>query len=291
MFTKRPDGRLVDDVPPYRRIMPYLMRGRNESAVYFEQHVDLTRTEAFVAQFNAAHADTKITLFHVVTWGIVRTLAEHPNLNRFVAGGRIYQRDGIWLSYSAKKVIAEGSPVVVLKRRFDPAQSFEAMVADMWAELRVGRSDEESTTDKELDVLLRLPGLGLRALLALGRFADAIGLLPRVFIENDPMFAGVFVANLGSLKMDAAFHHLYEYGNISIFCVIGRTHEEPVVVDGGVVPRRTAVLRFSYDERVEDGLYAQHALTDFQRLVEDPVAAGILGPGNGKVAPTFDARG
>ena len=289
MFTKRPDGRLVDDVAPYRRIMPYLMRGRNESAVYFEQHVDLTRTEAFVEQFNAAHPDTKITLFHLVTWGIVRTLADRPNLNRFVAGGRIYQRDGIWVSYAAKKVLAEGSPLVVLKRRFDPAQAFENMVADMWGDLRVGRSDAESTTDKELDVLLRLPGLGLRVFLALERLADALGLLPRVFIENDPMFASVMIANLGSLRMDAAFHHLYEYGNIPVFCVIGRSHEEPVVVEGSVVPRRTAVLRFSYDERVEDGLYAQHALADFQRLVEDPVAAGILGPGNGKVAPTFDA--
>lgn len=288
MFTRRPDGRLVDDVAPYRRIMPYLMRGRNESAVYFEQHVDLARTEAFVKQFNAAHPETRITLFHVVTWGIVRTLAEHPNLNRFVGGGRIYQRDGIWVSYSAKKVLAEGSPLVVLKRRFDPAQAFVDTVADMWGDLAVGRSDEESTTDKELDVLLRLPGLGLRALLALERLADALGLLPRAFVEKDPMFASVFVANLGSLKMDAAFHHLYEYGNIPIFCVIGRTHAEPVVVDGSVVPRRRAVLRFSYDERVEDGLYAQHALADFQRLVEDPVGAGILGPGNGQVAPTFD---
>lgn len=274
MRNRRPDGALARDVPPYRQIMPYLMRGRNESAVYFEQHLDLARTEGALAAFNQAHPEARATLFHVIIWAAVRTLSERPHLNRFIAGGRIYDRDGIWISYSAKKAIEDGSPIVVIKRRFDPAQPFSRMVADMQGALQAGRSDRRSTVDRELSLILRLPG-PLRALVfGLQRTLDALGLLPRAFIESDPLYASLFVANLGSLKMDAAYHHLYEYGSISLFCVIGRRGEEAVVEDGRVVPRRTAVLRFTYDERIEDGLYAGQALAHFQRLVEDPQLDG-----------------
>ena len=102
MRRRRADARLVRDAPPYRRIMPYIMRGRNESAVYFDQELDLARTEPFLDDFNRTHDGVRLTLFHVVVWGAVRVLDERPRLNRFVAGGRHWQRDGIWISYSAK---------------------------------------------------------------------------------------------------------------------------------------------------------------------------------------------
>jgi hypothetical protein len=256
--------------------MPYLMRGRNESVVYFEQEHDLTKTLPVIERFNKAHPDTPISLFHLVTWAAVKTLDERPNLNRFVAGGRVFQRDGIWISYSAKKEKAEGSPIVVLKRRFEPGEPFEAMVTAMHSELRTNRSDDESYTDKELNLVLKAQGLPLRGLMALERFADAFGLLPASYIRNDPMFASLFIANLGSLRMDSGYHHLYEYGNIPIFCVIGRTRETPVVVNGKVTARPTATLRFSYDERIEDGLYAQSALERFRSYVEDPEASDLF---------------
>ena len=36
---KRPDGKLATDVAPFRQMMPFLMRTRTESAVYFEQRI------------------------------------------------------------------------------------------------------------------------------------------------------------------------------------------------------------------------------------------------------------
>ena len=99
---RRKDADLVRDLPDYRRMMPLLMRTRNESAVLFEQRVDATRALEFIARHNETH-DRKISLFHLVVWAIVQTLAERPRLNRFTSGGRLYQRRGIWISYSAKK--------------------------------------------------------------------------------------------------------------------------------------------------------------------------------------------
>ena len=92
MFWRRPDGELVRDLPPTKAIMPYLTRGRNESAVYFEQQVSMRKADAFTRTFNEAHPETPITVQHLVMWSITRVLEQYPTMNRFVAGGRLYIR-------------------------------------------------------------------------------------------------------------------------------------------------------------------------------------------------------
>ena len=86
------------------------------------------------------------------------------------------------------------------------------------------------------------------------------------------MYTSVFVANLGSIKIDAAYHHLYEHGTCPLFVTIGQITHTPAVVDGALVARPTVTLRYSFDERVEDGLYCAHALKLFAERVEDPAS-------------------
>ncbi len=95
VWWKRSDGDLVRDVPDLRRIMPYVMRTRNESTVNFEQRLDVGKAQQFVRAFNEAHPETRTSLFHVLMWASRQGLVEFPNLNRFVSGGRLYQRKGV----------------------------------------------------------------------------------------------------------------------------------------------------------------------------------------------------
>jgi hypothetical protein len=274
MLWRRPDGDLVRDVPPTKAIMPYLMRGRNESAVYFEQRVAMRNADAFMRDFNEAHPETPINVQHLVMWAITHVLDQFPTMNRFVAGGRLYQRRGIWFTYSAKQSLKGASPLLVLKRRFDPAESFEEMVAAMARQLHDDRYEGGlSRSDHEAALILELPGLLRRLVLSVGRFGDAFGLLPRSMIEPDPMYASAFFANLASIGMDACYHHLYEYGSIGIFCVIGRATTDPGSPTSGPDRRRTMVLRWTFDERVEDGLVAGYALKRAKQILEDPAAS------------------
>jgi hypothetical protein len=82
-------------------------------------------------------------------------------------------------------------------------------------------------------------------------------------IDGDPLFCSVFVANLGSVGLDAGYHHLWEHGNCPIFCVIGR-------VRPGASGRRVVTLKWTYDERIEDGLYCARALERLRELLESP---------------------
>jgi len=86
------------------------------------------------------------------------------------------------------------------------------------------------------------------------------------------MYTSAFLANLGSLKIDAAYHHLYEHGNCPLFVTIGRVAQVPAVEDGNVVTQSQVTIRYSFDERVEDGLYCAKALQLLQQRLENPAS-------------------
>jgi hypothetical protein len=264
VFGRRPDASLVKDLPAIRRFMPFVSPRRNESLVYFEHEIDVEAALAFAAaRSKARDAAAPVTLFHLVLRALALVLAERPRLNRFVAGGRVWQRDGVWLSFSAKMKIEDGAPVITVKRRIDPEKGLDAMVDGVLGGLGEGRSGRPSTADKEVGLLLRLPVPVIRLALALARFADGLGLLPRGMIEGDPLYASVFIANLGSVGLDAGYHHLWEWGNCPIFCVIGR-------VRPGAGGHRVVTLKWTYDERIEDGLYCARSLERLRELLESP---------------------
>ena len=269
MLFSRPDGTPATDVAPFRRMMPFLMPTRNESVVYFEQWIDLTKTTVFIEAWNARHPERKITVFHVFLAGVVKALSERPRLNRFVIGSRIWQRDGIHLSFAAKKKLEDGAPLAVLKRRFEPTATFEQLVENVYGDVKEGRSDKKSHVDKELSIFLRMPGPLLRIGVALFRWLDSWNLLPGAFIHPDPMYASMFIANLGSVKLDSAYHHLYEWGNCPFFAALGRTQE--VVTPEGT--RSMCSIKYSFDERIEDGLYCAKGLELVRAFVEDPPSA------------------
>lgn len=274
MLLGRSDGSLARDVPAYRQIMPFIMRGKNESAAYFEQELDLTKTQAFIDRWNAT-SPLRVTLFHVFLWASIQTLGARPRLNRFVAGSRIYQRDGIWISYSAKKAMNDDSPVVVLKKRFEAGRPFGELVEQMHAHVGEGRSDKKNHVDKELSIILALPSFLIRMLVALQLWLDSKNLLPHALIENDPLYASMFIANVGSLKLEALHHHLYEYGNIPVFAALGRSKRIVTVGDDGqIATKLVAMVKYTYDERVEDGLYCAAALGHLQEILESASTLG-----------------
>ena len=267
---RRPDGAIARDAPGYRRFMPALMPSRNGSIVFFDQLVRVDGTERFLDQVRAEHPDLHPTIFHVVLWALARTFHLHPRINRFVAGGRLYQRDGVWISFTVKSELSEEGTLLELKHRFEAEQSFPDLVRDLQrgvAEMRGGR---EGLADRELDLFLHLPSPLRRGIVRVASAANGLNLLPPSFIDGDPFFASAFATNLGSVGLDAAFHHLYEYGTIPIFCTLGLIHDGIVVDDGRPTVCRVASVKFSYDERVDDGLYAGHALEDFRAMVENP---------------------
>ncbi|MDY0003659.1 MAG: 2-oxo acid dehydrogenase subunit E2 [Polyangia bacterium] len=272
MLRRRADGKPVERVHPIRQVMWHLMPGRNQSAVFFEQQVDVGAAQAF-AESLSAKGPHRVTLFHLVLAAAARTLHAHPRLNRFVAGRCLYQRNEVEISFSLKQSFEERAPILAMKRVFPRGETLEEMldaIAALVAKGRGGRSSASS--DLEVRLASRMPrpvvALVVRTLLGL----DGLGLLPASILKGDPLFASLFVANMGSLGLDAGFHHLYEYGNIPIFLMLGRVAPQVVAEGDRAVVRPMMKLRYTFDERIEDGFAAARALGTLQGLLEDPEA-------------------
>lgn len=254
----------MTDLPAMRRFLPFVSPRRNDSLVYFAQDIDAEPGLAFLERINADRpADRRVTYFHLLLRALSRTLAERPRLNRFVSGGRLYQRDGIWISFSAKRAFTEEAPILTVKRRMDQDAGLLEMVDSILDRLGASRRGARSTADGEMDLLLRLPPPLIRAVLRAARGLDALGLLPRSMIDADPLFASAFLANLGSVGIDAGYHHLWEWGNCPVFGVLGRLEAGP---DG----RRRVTIKWTYEERIEDGFNAALGLGLVREGLERP---------------------
>jgi hypothetical protein len=268
----RPDADLVPDVHPVRRIMPFVMPSRTESAVLCREQVLAGPAQEFLARLNARRpADRPASIFHMVLRSLAMCIHDRPRVNRFVAGGRYWQRRGVWLSFSGKRGMSDEAPMYTAKRLFPREETFEEMVDSMWETQMEGRSGKESSTDKEISLLLKMPPFLLSRFVRLGRWLNERNLFPKFMIDSDPLFATAFVANLGSVGIDACYHHNYDYGTIPVFLTIGRLKKVPIVNDVGlVVAADVFELKYTYDERTEDGFYVARGLDLIRQRLENP---------------------
>ena len=265
MFGRRADATPVQNLSALRRIMPYTSPRRNDSLFYMRQEIEVEAALEFLEKINLQRPDDRpVTLFHLLLRATARIITLRPGVNRFVKAGTLWQRDGVWLTFSAKVKIADGSPMITIKRRFDSeTETLEEMVDGIYDKLAFGRSGKKTTSDKEVSLLLRLPSIVIKTALAFARLADRWGLLPGGMIEADPLFSSVFIANLGSIGYPAGYHHLWEYGTTSIFGVMGK-------IEPGANGRRKMDMCWSYDERIEDGLYSYYSLELIRKGLEEP---------------------
>jgi len=57
----------------------------------------------------------------------------------------------------------------------------------------------------------------------------------------------------------------------NIFVVVGAYRNVPVATeDGHVEARRVSTLKYTYDERIEDGFYCARAIKRMKELLEEP---------------------
>jgi len=265
MLPWRPDAKPAENLSTMRRFLPYVSPRRNDSAFYMFQDIEVDAALAYLEEKNRDREPAqRLTLFHLYLRALSQAFALRPGVNRFVKGGRLWQRDGVYLTFSAKRSIEDGSPMITVKRRFEPeTESLEEMAEAVYARLNPQRRGEQTQSDKEMNLMVKLPGPIIQLLMKLADFLDYFGLLPGFMIEPDPHYASAFVANLGSIDYPAGFHHLWERGTASIFCVIGR-------VEPGDSGRRKMRIAYTYDERIEDGLYSYFTLDGIKERIESP---------------------
>jgi hypothetical protein len=257
-------------------MMPYVMRGRNESAVWHQQDYDLSKTWPWLDAWNRNHPSTPAGLFHLLMYSLGRVFHERPGLNRFISGGRIYQRNHVDLAFSVKLRMDDASPVVGVKIRVPHDEPFIEFMRRITSTITEARAEADTTAKKVFGRLRGLPAPVVSGAMRVLGVLDAWNLLPGAMIDSGYLHSTVYVANLGSVGIDRTVHHLCEYGTASFFGSLG-TSKRAVVVgrDGKPTVRDTVQVTWSFDERINDGFYCARSLKIPQQIVEDPESRGL----------------
>lgn len=265
--TSRSDGTLVK-VHPYRRIMWYIMPTRNESVVYFDAEIVADELLSYLEEINRRFP---CTLNDLCLAAVARGLVQTPEMDRFVVGHRLYQRTRSSITFSMKRQRKnKKSKLATVKQEIRGDQTLQTLIEDIASKVKVERSDKETYADKEFKLFNALPRPVFRGAFMIFKFLDYFNILPPSFVHNDPMYTSIFMANLGTVNMAAGYHHLYEYGTCPLFLMFGKVSEKPVVVDGELVVRKVLPVRFTFDERIDDGMTAGNGIYEMTGALERP---------------------
>lgn len=285
----RSDGDLVRGEAPVRRIMPYLMRGRNESCVYQESVYRIAAARVWLKAYNRTH-HPRATLFHLVAYATARAMETRPRLNRFVSGGRLYQRREVSISFVIKTAFKAEAAGATVKLTAPKGETFQAFSERISTHVDAAR-ETVRPVDKEVALIMRLPGPLVRLLVRLARVLDHWNLFPRFMIQDDPMYSTIFLANLGSVGVSDVFHHLYEYGTVSIFGAVSAPRRAPYASREGLSVEEVLSVRWTFDERIDDAFSCARSMMLIQKILENPNR--WLGPPEGTpvwLGSELDAR-
>ncbi len=263
------DGRVVK-VHPLNAMFPYMMRSRTESLVYFNTALDVENLLAYIEKKKSEGAELKF--FQLFIAAIVKLFKERPNLNRFISGRKLYQRNDIKISFIAKKVASDEGEETNVALTFNEKTTFKDVIDKMKRDIKVAKSDKvKKDDDKVIESFMKMPRFLLRMVFAFLRWMDFYFNMPRVFADVDPLRCSVYIANLGSIGIEAPFHHLFEWGNCSAFIAIGKIGYKPVALeDGTLTTRKMVEVKVSLDERIADGFYFARSLELMESYLKNP---------------------
>ncbi|MGI6669733.1 MAG: 2-oxoglutarate dehydrogenase [Acetivibrionales bacterium] len=270
-FGDRYDGRRLRTLDPFYRIIPFVMRKRSDSQNFFEDKIEISRTEAFIRR-KRKQSGIRLSMLHILIAAMVRTIALRPALNRFVAGYNIYARNEILFSLAIKKEKSFDSPETTIKFKFEPTDTIYDVAEKIERQvIENKKTDTSNKTDNFANIIMLCPGLLVKFAVFVLRSLDYFGLMPRFINELSPFHTSVFVTDLGSIGIDPVYHHLYDIGTTSIFVAFGMKFREKVMDrNNNIIDKRYIKMKIVTDERIVDGYYYASAFKLFKYLVQNP---------------------
>ena len=267
------DATLVRDIDPMHWFMPYLYPNRADNEAFIREEFDLTNLEAFLEKKNAeldrAH---RYTIFHAVCAAIVKTFTLRPKMNRFIKGCRLYQRDELSLGFVVKKQFKDNADEGLAFIKFPEDTTIDSLHERVMKEIfECRRDDAMDNSTKGMEMFTHLPRWLMRIVIHILHRLDFYGRVPYDLIKADPNYASVFLTNLGSIKLNAGYHHLSNWGTTSVFVVIGEKERRPVFHEDGTFEMRTMLdVGITLDERIADGYYYAKTVRLLKKLIENP---------------------
>ncbi len=269
MFGHRPDGKRLKNLDPIVQMTPYLMPMRCDAQVFLEHKADYETMSRYIAE--KSRQGQKITFMQILVAAYVRAVSRHPEVNRFIFNKQYFSRNNCSVSYTILKNPQDtDSNEDTVRILFD--------LTDTLFDVRDRMNDAvEKSRAAETDGfviglargLLSVPGLAT-FVVGLVRLLDRYGIAPGALIRELPLYSGLYVTNNGSIGLHHPLHHIYNFGNVSLFFGMGSILKEAVVENGKARMRRVLPVGITADERVCSGAHYAAFFFDVIHYMDHP---------------------
>lgn len=269
MFGLRSDGRKLKTLGPFFRVIPHVMKERSDAHVYYTQDLPLKYLDTYISK--KEEEGIRMSYMNIIYAALVRMLAEKPALNRFVMDGRTYARNGITISLAIKKEMTEEIEETTLKIPFTGSENIFEVKEKLDSTIAKNKDlSAENSTDRLAKLLSLVPDWLFKFIVNILMFLDKHGMMPKAVINASPFHTSAFLTNVGSLGIDAIYHHLYNFGTTGVFLAMGKKKKAYIYEDDNIVQEKTISLAWVADERICDGFYYANALKSFYRYMKKP---------------------
>jgi hypothetical protein len=270
----RYDGWYVSGLDSMHVMMPYLFGERTRNEAVLGEAFDLTEVNRYIQEKNASGPDFKYTWFHFIVAALAKTILLRPKMNYFITGHRFYERKYIRISFVVKRQLDEKSEELQANFLLDkdggsPMEQVHDYVRGYVTKVR--KEDKTVGISNALNIVRNLPRPLFRLMAWALRRMEYHGIYPKGLAQDDPCYASVFVSNLGSIKLHADYHHLFDWGNNSFFVVINEKEKSPVFHEDGTFELHDTIkLGFTIDERIADGTYFAKSIRLMRHIFAHP---------------------
>ena len=270
MFGRRPDGKRVKKLDPIIQMTPYLMPMRCDAQVFLDHKADYEKLSRYIAQ--KSREGQKITFMQILVAAYVRAVSRNPEVNRFIFNKQYFSRNNCSVSYTVLKNPQDtNSNEDTVRILFDLTDTIFDVRDRMNDAVEKSRAAEEGGfVIKLARGLLAVPGLAT-LVVGLVKLLDRYGIAPGVLMRELPLYSGLYVTNNGSIGLHHPLHHIYNFGDVSLFIGMGSVQKEAYVEpDGRARMRRVLPVGITADERVCSGAHYAAFFFDVIHLMDHP---------------------
>ncbi len=270
MFGRRADGRRLDNIDPIVQIMPYIMTERCDAMNMLTLHLDYDPIMEYIRKRSLE--GRKISFMSLIVAAYVRTVAEFPELNRFVMNRQIFARNIINVSLTVLRNQGDRKNMdeATVKMEYDPDATLDEVNSQMDELVKEATNPKaDNATVNFASKLLKMRWL-VKAVVAFARLCDRYGILPKFIYDVSPFHCSMFITNMSSIGLPGIFHHLYNFGNTTVFIALGKFERQPVFGKDGVTYKNVIPLGIVTDERICGGASYAQGFNYFKKLLQNP---------------------
>ena len=262
----RADGYRVRGNDAMYELVPYIMPYRYDASNSVTVYIDLDLMQDYIKK--CRKKGINMSHMSIIIAGALRIASQNPFLNRFVMNRKIYARNHFCVSFVTLQPGKTSDTVNKLYFNLDD-DIFTVNKKVLEAIERTQQPTSQNALDKLMASLVRIPFL-VGAAVGVLKFIDKYFTLPFSIINASPFHTSLFITNLASIRTNAIYHHLYEFGTTGIFISMGQP-EKKVEKNGETVEERKIMpLGIVTDERIANGHYYGRCFRELNRYYRNP---------------------